>query len=150
MIITRTGKKLLMAGVASLIAIGGGINVVRANPTVQAFNQSLNATNEIQIYGQVPQPQQIRKGYLVFQRYGDQVVGATYQPLSEFSCFVGELKNYQLDIDYLSPQGQPLNTTQIDLLNLHRFNTPSADDKRMLSTCLQQPALALTPETKSR
>lgn len=139
-----------MAGVTSLLAVGGGIDIVQANPSLQAFSQSLNATNEIQIYGQVPQPQQMRKGYLVFQQYGDRVIGATYQPLSEFSCFVGELKNHQLDINYLSPLGQEPYATQIPLSNLHNLNTPSADDKRMLNTCLQQPAIALNSETESR
>lgn len=137
-----------MVGVASLLAMGGGIDIVQANPTVHAFNQPLNPTSEIQIYGQVPQPNQIQKGYIVYQRFGDQVIGAAYQPRSEFDCFVGDLKNHRLDIDFLSPQGQTNYAAQIELSDLHNLNTPSADDKRILNTCLQQTDISLNPATK--
>ncbi|WP_110988531.1 hypothetical protein [Acaryochloris thomasi] len=142
MIFTRV-EKLLITGILGSLTVGGVAGIVQANSTLQASNQRSSsapaaATNAIQFYGQTPQPNQLRKGYVVFQQQDSQVVGAYYQPRSEFSCFVGDLENRRLDVDLLSPQGQKRDEAQILLSTLHDLDSPDANARRILGVCRQQ------------
>lgn len=144
---SRFSLSLLAASVASAIATGSALTTVNANPSLQAVNQQNAApSSTIQLYGQVPQPNQIRQGYVVFQRFGDQLVGAYYQPRSEFSCFVGGVEDRTLAMNFFSRQGETLYEAEVSLTSLYNIDTISNVDRRVIKTCQQQmpQPLALT------
>lgn len=143
MAFTYISNKLLIASVIGVLAAVGVADTGQADPTLQASNQRPSTlpaatTSAIQFYGQVPQPNQLRQGYVVFQQQDNQVVGAYYHPRSEFSCFVGDLEDRQLDVDLMSPQGQKWDDAQILLSKLHALDAPDANAKRILGVCRQE------------
>ncbi|MGB7415175.1 MAG: hypothetical protein WA902_13305 [Thermosynechococcaceae cyanobacterium] len=135
--------KLYQTLLAAAIAVtAGDTAAVRANSSVEASDQYAVSTpmakSVVQLYGQVPKANQSQQGYFVFQQDGDQVVGAYYQPRSEFDCFVGNINNNVLDVDILSAFEEERMTEQISLSTLHSLDSPSADDEQILNVCRQQ------------
>jgi hypothetical protein len=133
----NTIQKILKVSVVTALAVGTSATFAKAEPTAQDADLAA-VGNEIQLYGQVPEPNQIRQGYLVFQRQGDLIVGAYYEPRSEFSCFVGEMSDRELDIDFLSSQRQEASEAEIQLSDLYALASPSANDQRILNVCREQ------------
>jgi hypothetical protein len=105
-------------------------------------NQSTSIESKadgLYLYGETPQPKQLTKGYVVFQRQQGKVVGAMYSPNSEFECFTGSQKNSTLDVKSVGVDAQSV-TAKINLSNLHPIKTISADEQRLISTCKQETA----------
>ena len=50
----------------------------------------------VYLYGQSPEPEQIGQEYMVFEVRQGKVIGALYQPYSEFSCFQGTMQSGKL------------------------------------------------------
>ncbi len=133
----RLFKIVLAVGLSSLSF--STASMVDAEPILKAAVRSeASSSGKIYVYGQVPRPNALRKGYVVFQKTEDKVVGAYYQPYSEFSCFVGDLENRELDVDFLSFQGDKQSEAQISLSNLHRLQTPGATDQKVINACRQE------------
>ncbi len=89
------------------------------------------------LYGETPQPNQVRNGYMVFQRQQGKVVGAFYYPSSEFKCFTGFLTNNTLNVKAASSGKPKIGDVKIKLSDLHQIQPVSANDKRILSVCKQ-------------
>ena len=118
----------------------------------------------IYLYGQSPQPEQIRQEYIVFQVQQGQIVGAVYLPHSEFNCFQGkldatqlsmtminaeELSNNKLEVDqsrslaaitafgsHLVSNDESINNLyQVSLEVYHSISQVSKSDRRMITTC---------------
>ncbi len=94
------------------------------------------------LYGEAPQPKQVSKGYVVFQRQQGKVVGATYFPNSEFECFTGSEKNNTLDVKSMGVGEPQIAATKINLSSLHQIKSISADEQRLISVCKQEAASA--------
>ncbi len=130
-------KVVLAIGLSSLSFAAA--SVVDAEPILEAAVRSeVRSSEKIYVYGQVPRPNALRKGYVVFQKTEDKVVGAYYQPFSEFSCFMGDLENRELDVDFVSLQGDKLSEAQIALSNLHRLQTPGEVDRKVMNACRRE------------
>lgn len=52
----------------------------------------------VYLYGQSETPDQLGKEYLVFETRQGKVIGAFYQPQSEFSCFYGAMESEQMSL----------------------------------------------------
>ncbi len=103
-------------------------------------NQSISAVPKadgLYLYGETPQPNQLTKAYVVFQRQKGKVVGAIYSPNSEFSCFTGSQTNNTLDVKSVETGELHKRTAKINLSNLHQIKALSATEQRIISACKQ-------------
>ncbi len=125
-----------------LFALGVGLSAFGIQSTPSQAVQPRQAGVEQQasyLYGQSQQPNQIQQGYVVFEQFGNTVVGASYYPRSEFQCFIGNL-NQQSEVvtgvmlASMQMEQAPIN---IDLSPLHQFEQLSQNDQRMLTACKQ-------------
>lgn len=114
----------------------GLVSSLQAMPSLALQPQ---VQEESHLYGQSQKPNQLRQGYVVFEQYGNTVVGASYYPRSEFRCFVGNL-----DLQSEAVTGVMLASMQrsqapinINLSSLHQLDQLSPNDQRMLATCKQ-------------
>jgi hypothetical protein len=106
------------------------------------------------LYGESQEPDQLGKGYIVFEKTGNQVIGAFYQPRSSFDCFAGTVEQNRLALnvtetytnevfDYtlaLDPSAPIASTGTVGALplSIQGFQVLpelSANDQRILSTC---------------
>ncbi|HEY9905518.1 MAG TPA: hypothetical protein V6D43_24320 [Candidatus Sericytochromatia bacterium] len=103
-------------------------------------NQSISAVPKadgLYLYGETPQPNQLTKAYVVFQRQKGKVVGAIYSPNSEFSCFTGSQTNNTLDVKSVETGELHKRTAKINLSSLHQIKALSATEQRIISACKQ-------------
>lgn len=132
--------QVLIGGLLGLLLVTGeppAAASIPLNDKPHNSTENLSASN-IQVYGQVPQPNQLQKSYLVFQKLEDQVIGAYYQPRSEFDCFVGTVDEGELHIDFISQPHQISQEYQVSLPDLYSLSEPSQNERRMLNTCSQE------------
>ncbi|PLZ86540.1 hypothetical protein [Fischerella thermalis] len=61
--------------------------------TEVASKSKLPKQNGIYLYGQSPKPGQLGKGYIIFEKRQNKIIGALYMPSSEYSCFNGTLNS---------------------------------------------------------
>ena len=71
----------------------------------------------VYLYGQSQMPFEIGYEYLVFEVNGDEIIGASYLPYSEFVCFAGRLEGNHISVYTVSPN-QPELTTQLNSMEL--------------------------------
>jgi hypothetical protein len=103
-------------------------------------NQSISAVPKadgLYLYGETPQPNQLTKAYVVFQRQKGKVVGAIYSPNSEFSCFTGSQTNNTLDVKSVETGELHKRAAKINLSSLHQIKALSATEQRIISACKQ-------------
>ena len=109
----------------------------------------------IYLYGQASKPDQLGKGYFVFESNAGKVVGALYMPSSSFDCAAGEFKADQLALTVTDSYDRTTNPYDIALdrsstvasnnnpaltLRLQGFNkleVVSKNDLRLLNVCKQ-------------
>lgn len=107
------------------------------------------------LYGQSRVPNQIGMEYLVFRSDRGVIRGAIYYPRSEFNCFTGNLGERSLNLAVLDPETEraypysiarapsaPMASHQargisLELESYHSLSNLSANDRRMLDTCLK-------------
>jgi hypothetical protein len=105
------------------------------------------------LYGQVAQPNQVGKTYLVFQSKQNQLVGAFYMPASAFDCLQGEINNERLLLTVTDSYDQtahsyalavqptttanakPVSIGLPNLAGYHQIQKIAANDYRLLETC---------------
>lgn len=136
----RNWKLKIVAATLTLAfgSFGASGDGTRAAPDNSAKSGSAPAS----VYGETPQPNQVRQNYLVFARQSGKVVGAFYTPRSEFTCFIGsQTTNQSLAVEPLASSGAKAGKVQVKLSNLHPIQ-PSSNDQRILSACKQTVELA--------
>lgn len=109
------------------------------------------------LYGQSSEREEIGKEYLVFEVNGDQIVGASYLPRSEFSCFYGTISSQRIALSLVHPYDGSVYPTSIvleenasvavageqlprsvNLIGYHPVGEPNSNDRRILNICLEQ------------
>lgn len=95
------------------------------------------------LYGESAQANQVGKGYIIFQRQGQSVVGAFHYPQSEFSCFVGNLQAQQLKILTLESEQEASLSVNVPLSKLHTIEAIGSSEKNSLRTCQQAASVEL-------
>jgi hypothetical protein len=131
------------------------------SPRNTKASQKLNFVekNGVYLYGQSQKPEQIGKGYIVFEQQQGKVVGAMYMPRSEFSCFNGTVDSrgklamtvtgYPGDksptqvattstIPRLMDDEPSTYAYSVALQNYYPLDNVSASDRRILQMCKNQ------------
>lgn len=123
--------------------------------TVEATEASVPLSDGVYLYGQTAEPGQIGSEYLVFEVQQDRVVGATYLPRSEFSCFTGDINSQRMALSIVDPYSQavyPYSVAieesssvaaagsqiphSVGLIGYQKVSEISDNDRRMLNVCL--------------
>ena len=126
-----------------------------SNPNNIELSQSRSPMSDgIYLYGQSATPEKIGHDYLVFRVQQGEVIGAIYQPRSEFSCFSGSLTPQHLNIsisdpydpnirypypivlEALSPIANSQLRSSMGLEGFHQIEAVSDNDQRILNVCL--------------
>lgn len=145
--VQRLGQKLLaVAAGVSLTLTSGSLGTVLGAVQPQQSNsvKSDSLADGTYLYGEAPQPDQIGKGYVLFNHQQGKVLGALYYPHSEFDCFTGSLENNTLDVESVGAYDSEVVRQKVNLSDLHQIGTISANDQRILLVCRQETA-ALRP-----
>lgn len=108
-------------------------------------NQATILLDGVYLYGDSPQPNQLTRNYVVFERSNGKVVGAFYSPQSEFTCFAGDLQGTRLEVETLVPEEAETQAVKAQLANLYPLQQMSANDQRILAVCRQE-TIALAPD----
>jgi hypothetical protein len=148
--ISSTG--LLPANSAeSLVKTEESASLVAARSMAQ-LNQSL--PDGVYLYGESPKPNEIGKGYFVFESKQGKVVGALYMPSSSFDCASGSFQGNQLALTVTNSYDRSTNPfaialernttvaaggnsvmTPIGLRGFHKIDQLSEMDQRILKIC---------------
>lgn len=156
-------KRFLSSGFAASVAIAGCALVLESSDHVAAaepasLRQEMAAptlSDGVYLYGESPKPDQIGKGYFVFEVTQGQVVGALYMPRSSFDCASGAFLQNQLALTVVNSYDRvtnpfeialeknynvasganPANVQPVELQGFYKLNNLSDNDKRMLATC---------------
>jgi len=141
----------------SAAVVGQSFSGVAANAIAQPSSQSsTNLTtlpDGVYLYGQSAQPNQIGKGYFVFEVSQGKVAGALYMPRSSFDCAAGQFEVDQLSLTVVNSYDRSTNPFEIalertsniaganptkpalSLEGFQRLQNVSKNDLRMLETC---------------
>lgn len=135
-------QKWLLLTIATLLPTAL-IGVTLREQAAQAHQQA--STNEvaslpdgIYLYGNSPQPNELSRNYVVFERRDGEVIGAFYSPQSEFTCFTGDLQGTRLDVEAIVLGEPETQEVRAQLANLYPLQEISANDQRMLGVCKQE------------
>lgn len=139
-------QKWLLLTIATLLPTAL-IGVTLREETAQAHqqastNESASLPDGIYLYGNSPQPNELARNYVVFERRDGEVIGAFYSPQSEFTCFAGDLQGTRLDVEAIVLGEPETQEVRAQLANLYPLQEISANDQRMLGVCKQE-AVAL-------
>jgi hypothetical protein len=137
--------KLGLAGLVGLNLVAG--LAVLGNDLVKP----VLAQDGVFLYGEANTANQVGKGYFIFQRSGQQVVGAMYFPQSEYTCFTGQLTATNINLQPFGPGVQTESNQeatqaaiQVALPSLHQLSQVGSADRQVLASC-QKEAIALQP-----
>jgi len=81
----------------------GSISCFLLSTNIRANAEPSILTDGKYLYGQVAQPYQIGKDYLILKVNSGQVSGAVYRPDAEYYCFTGQVKGGQLELSFVDP-----------------------------------------------
>ncbi len=146
-------------GSLALLASGGALSMNVALTTQDAVAQTNQSQVQLEegtyLYGSSSEPEVIGQEYLVFQVRQNQVIGASYFPLSEFACFQGNISNQAMNLTLTVPySGEKISypialVTQspiarsdnqanltVGLEGYEKLSAISDNDRRILNSCL--------------
>lgn len=140
--------------VAGLMAMNAPAQATPRTLEKTAMAQATTLPDGVYLYGQSPQPDQLGKGYFVFESRQGKLVGALYMPRSSFDCTYGSVEPEKLSLMVIDTYdrsenpyiiGTERNSTvasrenstaaSVSLEGYHRISTVSANDQRILSVC---------------
>ncbi|MBM0742096.1 hypothetical protein JOY44_10760 [Phormidium sp. CLA17] len=149
---SRVGIALL--GTSVTLSVAFEAQAAYSKPVAQApAVPTATLPDGVYLYGQAPKPNELGKGYFVFENKAGKVVGALYMPSSSFDCAAGEFKANQLALMVTDSYDRTANPFEIALdrnstiassanpsLNLglqgfHKLNAVSQNDLRLLNVC---------------
>jgi hypothetical protein len=115
------------------------LSIVRLTPAALAEAQEPERTQipQTHLYGESAQANQVGKGYIIFQRQGQNIVGAFHYPHSEFSCFVGKVVNQRLKVVTLEPGPEAPVSLEVPLSQLHTIKGIGSSENNSLKACQQ-------------
>ncbi|MBD1914087.1 hypothetical protein [Leptolyngbya sp. FACHB-8] len=127
--------RVALAALFPISLITVGLREPAAQAQEQSGDRSTTASDGVYLYGTSPQPNQLARDYVLFERHNDEVIGAFYVPQSEFTCFSGDIEGSQLAVEAVVPEVSEPREVKAELNNLHKVRTISANDHRMLDMC---------------
>jgi hypothetical protein len=118
------------------LMIGGSLGLV--HPGVAAeLPASANLPDGTYLFGEAPGREQQGSGYVVFTQAAGRVIGAIYQPNSDYQCFSGVQENQQLYITAYSLGDEPWRT-RISLPQMYEIRQMNEMSRKALSSCRQE------------
>ncbi|NEQ39334.1 MAG: hypothetical protein F6K40_25005 [Okeania sp. SIO3I5] len=107
----------------------------RPNFFSEINNSNISQTDDIYLFGQSKQPDQIQNEYFVFKLKNGKVIGALYLPHSAFYCFYGIHKQDSLQVKVIDSYDNNASDYIVDLQKYYQINQVSDNDFRILSSC---------------
>ena len=130
--------------------------VGKTAPQATAIAQAATLPDGVYLYGQSAQPEQIGKGYFVFEARQGKVLGALYMPRSSFDCTYGTVEPDKVSLMVIDSYDRSENpyiiatersgsvasssnpvVAPISLEGYQRITNVSANDQRILNVCKQ-------------
>lgn len=134
-------------------------NLEKAAPQAMAQATPTQATrlpDGVYLYGQSAQPEEIGKGYFVFESRQGKLIGALYMPRSSFDCTYGSVESDRVSLmvidsydrsenpyviaterkDSVASRDNPV-VAPVGLEGYQRLSKLSANDQRILNVCKQ-------------
>ncbi len=114
-----------------------GIGINLSLPISKGFIKEKNPVliDGIYLYGETSEPEQIGKGYIVFEIKSDKVIGAAYMPKSEFNCFYGIVKNTVINMTIIDSFEGTTHPYSVELRKFYAIRNISNNDQRILMIC---------------
>ena len=158
----RNHRAVVARSVTAAIALGltaavGSTTLVHAAPVDSspsaASTQTATLPDGVYLYGQAAKPDELGKGYFVFEAKKGQVVGALYMPRSSFDCATGRFDANQLALTVTNSYDRTTNpfeialdrtatvassaqpTPAIGLQGFYKLDQVTDNDLRMLNVC---------------
>lgn len=146
------GFSLALSG---LMATNAPAQAAPRNLEKTAIAQSTTLPDGVYLYGQSPKPNEIGKGYFVFEARQGKLVGALYMPRSSFDCTYGQLEADRVSLMVVDSYDRSENpfviaterndsvasrdpvVAPIGLEGFHRLSNLSENDQRILNVCKQ-------------
>lgn len=122
-------------GITATLALSTFAGVADAQAQTKDFAKVNHSPDKVYVYGETPQPNQVRQNYVAFSREQGKVVGAFYSPRSEFTCFVGSQTNKILDVNAIAGDGTRTFSSEVKLADLHQVPAVSSNDHRIVGAC---------------
>jgi hypothetical protein len=138
--IVNWSYKIGLTGLVGLNLVAGIVAI--GNDTVKP----VLAQDGVYLYGEVNTANQLGKGYFIFQRSGERIVGALYYPQSEYTCFTGTLNATNAELQPFEA-GDPTasgQNIQVALPSLKQIANVGSSEREALAMC-QKEASALNP-----
>lgn len=143
----------LTVGAVAIASLSANAAPQKAVSPQKTVAQPATLPDGVYLYGESSMPDEIGKGYFVFESKQGQVVGALYMPLSSFDCAAGSFKQDQLALTVtnsydritnpleialdrnstVASSGNP--TLDVGLQGFHKLSKVTENDQRMLDTC---------------
>ncbi len=147
---TIAGFSLALTGLMAMNA------PAQATPRNLEKPQTTTLPDGVYLYGQSAQPEQIGKGYFVFEARQGKLIGALYMPRSSFDCTYGRVEPDKVSLmvidsydrsenpyviaternDAVASRENPV-VAPIGLEGYQRISKVSANDQRILNVCKQ-------------
>ena len=114
-----------------------GIGINLSLPISKGFIKEKNPVliDGIYLYGETSEPEQMGKGYIVFEIKSDKVIGAAYMPKSEFNCFYGIVKNTVINMTIIDSFEGTTHPYSVELRKFYAIRNISNNDQRILMIC---------------
>jgi hypothetical protein len=122
----------------AVLVIGGSVGLVRPGVAAE-LPASANLPDGTYLFGEAPGREQPGSGYVVFTQAEGRVIGAIYQPNSDYQCFSGVQENQQLYITAYSLGDEPWRT-RISLPRMYAIRQMNEMSRKALSSCRQEMA----------
>ncbi len=135
----RSSAALIVGFSLAMSTAIAGMNAANATPknalTQQPTSpQAATLADGIYLYGQSDKPDELGKGYFVFEATKGQVVGALYYPRSSFDCAAGRFTGDQLALTVTNSYDRATNPFEIAL---DRTSTVASNGKPIPAVGLQ-------------
>lgn len=163
MLLNKIKKNLAKLSLAKVGLVMVGIAIAplfsplaSASRPEQATAPNAPLADGVYLYGQSPEPEQLGQEYMVFQVDQGEVVGASYLPRSEFSCFSGSIDSERMSLAIVHPYTEEVYSYSIpvqenisvaaagngiprfvQLVGYQPLEEISDNDRRMLDICLE-------------
>ncbi len=142
MMFPRSSSKLqaiLTTSIGCAMVLGSVIGLTPNASAVEENSPSISTMEDgTYLFGESSQTNEVGKGYVVFSKQGQRVVGALYYPQSEFSCFVGNISGKRLDVTAFGPYDQQSAYVEVPLTAMHKFQTIGTSENKSLTDCHQE------------
>lgn len=153
-VVARSVNTAIALGLTATVGTAAIVNAAPADSSPSTTStQTTTLPDGVYLYGQAAKPDELGKGYFVFEAKKGHVVGALYMPRSSFDCAAGRFNANQLALTVTNSYDRTTNpfeiavdrtstvasstqpTPAIGLQGFYKLDQVSDNDLRMLNVC---------------